>query len=55
MRFLIDLFRKHGQLGKRVLIQNKLYRLSKQGMVWPMPGRKGIYTTQPQNTSGPET
>ena len=52
---LIDLFRKHGQLGKRVLIQNKLYRLSKQGMVWPMPGRKGIYTTQPQNTSGPET
>lgn len=51
---LIDLYRKHHQIGKRVLIQNKLYRLSKQGSVWTMPGRKGVYTTKPPETPGPE-
>jgi hypothetical protein len=50
---LIDLFRKHGQIGKRTLIQNKLYRLSKQGSVWPTPGRKGVYTTKAPE--GPES
>jgi hypothetical protein len=43
---LIDLYRRHGQLGKRTLIQNKLYRLSKQGLVHTTPGKKGIYTTR---------
>jgi hypothetical protein len=51
---LIDLYRKHRQIGKRVLVQNKLYRLSKQGVVWGVPGRKGVYTTKPPEAPGPE-
>lgn len=52
---LIDLYRKRGQIGKRILIQNRLYRLSKHGAIWTLPGRKGVYTTQPQNVPGPES
>ena len=44
-QILIDLYKKHGEIGKRVLVQNRLYRLYKRGYLWPMPGRKGVYTT----------
>lgn len=47
-QILIDLYKKHGEVGKRVLIQNRLYRLYKKGHLWPLPGRKGVYTTAPQ-------
>jgi hypothetical protein len=48
---LIDLFRKQGLISKRTLVANKLHRLSKQGAVWSLPGRKGLYTTkQPDAT-----
>ena len=46
---LIDLFRKHGEVGKRTITGNKLYRLSKRGLVWALPGKKGIYTTKPDS------
>jgi hypothetical protein len=46
---LIDFYRKYGQIGKRILIQNKLYRLSKHGLVSAIPGKKGIYTTKSSN------
>lgn len=42
---LIDLYRKHREVGKRNLTANKLYRLSKRGLCWALPGKKGIYTT----------
>jgi hypothetical protein len=42
---LIDLYRKYGEIGKRTLIGNKLYRLGRRELVWSLPGRKGIYTT----------
>ncbi len=51
---LIDLYRKHGQIGKRILVQNKLYRLSKHGAIWPTTGRKGVYTITPPEVPGPE-
>jgi hypothetical protein len=50
-QILIDLYRRHGQLGKRTLIQNKLYRLSKQGLVHTTPGKKGIYTTKQSDSA----
>lgn len=51
---LIDLWRKYKEVGKRPIISNKLYRLSKRGLCWAVPGKKGIYsTTRP--TSGNET
>jgi hypothetical protein len=42
---LIDLYRKHGEIGKRTIVGSRLYRLSKRGLVRAMPGKKGIYTT----------
>jgi hypothetical protein len=45
-QILIDLYRATGEVHKRTLVQNKLFRLSKREMCWPTPGRKGIYTTQ---------
>jgi len=48
-QILIDLYRKHGEVGKRTLIQNRLYRLYKNdGVIWPVPKKKGVYTTIPQ-------
>jgi hypothetical protein len=44
---LIDLYRKHGEIGKRNIIANKLYRLSKRDLVWSVSGKKGVYTTTP--------
>jgi hypothetical protein len=45
-QILIDLYRATGEVHKRTLVQNKMFRLSKREMCWPTPGRKGIYTTQ---------
>jgi hypothetical protein len=42
---LIDLYRKHKEIGKRAVISNKLYRLSRRGLCAAFPGRKGFYTT----------
>jgi hypothetical protein len=42
---LLHLYRKYGQLGKRTFISNKLYRLSKRGLIWVLAGKKGIYFT----------
>jgi hypothetical protein len=42
---LIDLYRKYKDIGKRPIISNKLYRLSRRGLCWSVPGKKGTYTT----------
>jgi hypothetical protein len=44
---LVDLYRKYGEIGKRPIISNKLYRFSRRGLCAAMPGKKGIYTTDP--------
>ena len=41
-QILVGLFRKFGISQKRRFIQNKLYRMT---MVWSVPGKKGVYTT----------
>jgi hypothetical protein len=49
---LIDLWRKYKEVGKRAMVSNKLYRLSRRGLCWPLPGKKGIYTTTKPTTGG---
>ena len=51
---LIDLYRKYKEIGKRPIVSNKLYRLSRRGLCWPIPGKKGIYTTT-KPTGGNDT
>lgn len=42
---LIDLYRRYNEIGTRNIIANKLYRLSKQGLVRSVEGKKGVYST----------
>ena len=44
---LVDLYRKYDEIGKRPIISNKLYRFSRRGLCAPVPGKKGLYTTDP--------
>lgn len=44
-QILVGLFRKFKVSQKRRFLQNKLYRMS---MVWPVSGRKGVYSTVEQ-------
>jgi hypothetical protein len=44
---LVDLYRKFGDIGKRPIVSNKLYRFSRRGLCAPVPGKKGFYTTDP--------
>jgi hypothetical protein len=44
---LVDLYRKYGEIGKRPIVSNKLYRFSRRGLCAPIPGKKGFYTTDP--------
>lgn len=49
---LIDLWRKHKEIGKRPIIANRLYRLGRRKLVWAASGKKGVYTTiKPEGAS----
>ena len=43
-QILVGLYRKFKVAQKRRFLQNKLYRMP---MVWSVPGKKGVYTTEP--------
>jgi hypothetical protein len=42
---LIGLYRKTGEVAKRNLLSNRLYRLAQQGYLRSVQHRKGVYTT----------
>ncbi|MEM0990217.1 MAG: hypothetical protein AAGK00_15185, partial [Pseudomonadota bacterium] len=44
-RVLIGLYRKFSVKQKRRFIQNKLWRMKDNGILWTVPGRKGVYST----------
>ena len=44
-RVLIGLFRKFQVVQKRRFMQNKLWRMKDNGILWTVPGKKGVYTT----------
>ena len=43
-QILVGLYRKFRVTQKRRFLQNKLYRMT---MIWSVPGKKGVYTTEP--------
>lgn len=46
-QILVGLFRKFELVQERRFIQNKLYRMTKNDLVWSVPKKKGVYTTEP--------
>lgn len=43
-RILIALFRKTGEVFKRNTTTSKLYRMIQKGLIYPVSGRKGVYS-----------
>jgi len=44
-QIIIGLYRKFKVTQKRRFLQNKLYRMIRNDMLWSVPDRKGLYTT----------
>lgn len=53
-KLIIGLYRKTGDIAVRQQLVNRLYRMSKKGMVYSVKGKKGIYTTNAALGSTPE-
>lgn len=53
-KLIIGLYRKTGEVPIRQPLVNRLYRMSKKGLVFSVKGKKGIYTTNPALGASPE-
>lgn len=47
-QILVGLFRKFSITQKRRFLQNKLYRMMKSDVIFSVPGKKGLYSTEEQ-------
>ena len=45
-RILIALYRKTGEVFKRNTTTSKLYRMIQKGLIFPVSGRKGVYSIE---------
>lgn len=45
-RLLIALFKKTGEINKRASITSRLHRMSNKNLIFSVPGKKGIYSTE---------
>ncbi len=43
-RILIALYNANGEIQKRMSLNQKLYRMGQKGMVFAVPGKKGVYS-----------
>src|SRR5439155_24649428 len=46
-KLLIGLYRKTKEVHQRTTLVNRLYRMSQKGLVFSVPKKKGVYTTNP--------
>lgn len=45
-KLIVLLYKEKGEIVERTPINAKLYRMTKKGMIFSVPGRKGVYSTQ---------
>lgn len=45
-RILFSLFKQTGEINKRSALTSRLYRMAQKGMIFPVPNKKGAYSTQ---------
>ncbi len=45
-KILIALYRKTGEINKRTQINSRIYRMTQKGTMFPVPGKKGVYSTR---------
>ena len=53
-RILIGLWRKTKEVHKKTVLQPKLYRMMQKKLIFPVPGKKGVYSTSPTGADLPE-
>ncbi len=46
---LIEMYRRYSIVQTRRFLQNKLYRMSQKGIIFPVPNRKGVYSSKPSS------
>jgi hypothetical protein len=44
---LIEMYRRFSVIQTRRFLQNKLYRMSQKEIIFPVPSRKGVYSSKP--------
>jgi hypothetical protein len=52
---LVGLFRKFQVVQKRRFVQQKLWRMTTDELLWPVPKRKGVYSTHKPGSPRPES
>jgi hypothetical protein len=45
-RILVGLYRKTGEINKRVTMTSRMYRMAQKGYVYYVPGKKGVYSVR---------
>lgn len=45
-KILIGLYRKTGEVNKRTQVNSRIYRMIQKGSMFPVPGKKGVYSTR---------
>jgi len=45
-RIIYGLYKQTGEINKRSTITSRLYRMTQKGLIFPVPGKKGVYSTQ---------
>ena len=46
-QILIALYRKTGEISKRLALNSRLYRMVQKRLIFSVSGKKGVYSTQP--------
>jgi hypothetical protein len=46
-QILVGLFRRTGEIHKRSAMVSRLYRMAQRGVIYSVPGRKGVYSIEP--------
>lgn len=54
-RLLIELYRRTNTVHERRFLNNKCYRMVNKGILFQVPGKKGVYTTVSPTAEGADT
>jgi hypothetical protein len=44
-KILVELYKRTGQVHKRNVVISRLYRMGNRGLIYSLPGKKGVYST----------
>ena len=45
-RILVGLYKETGEIMKRTTLTSRMYRMSQKGLIFPVHGKKGAYSSE---------